>query len=144
MKFTFAAAALMILSLSSLLRAQSLDKEILARETQVWKSFVGPYPNAEAFQAMITPDYLCVEPTGILVNGAENVAELKRLTFSSFQILDPHVRSLSRDSAFIVARVRYEGTFDGQNISAETLSSTVWVKRNGKWLAQLHTETFKK
>jgi hypothetical protein len=40
--------------------------------------------------------------------------------------------------------VRYEGTFDGQNISAETLSSTVWVKRNGKWLAQLHTETFKK
>ena len=144
LKLRFAAAALVILSASPLLWAQSLDKEILARETQVWESFIGPHPNAGAFEALIAPDYLCIEPTGIVVTKAENVAELKRLTFSSFQIMDSQVRSISPDSAFIVAHIRYEGTVDGRKISGETLSSTVWVKRNGGWLALLHTETFKK
>jgi hypothetical protein len=35
--------------------------------------------------------------------------------------------------------VLIEAAAGDQNLSADTLTSTVWVKQNGKWLAQLHT-----
>jgi hypothetical protein len=90
------------------------------------------------------PDYLCIEANGVLMTKAENVAQLTHLTFSSFKIQDPQIRVLSPSAALIVARVRFAGTADGHSMSGETLTSTVWVKRGNKWLAQLHTETFTK
>ena len=73
----------------------------------------------------------------------ENVAQRTHLTFSSFKIQDPQVRVLSPSAALIVARVHFAGTANEQSMSGETLTSTVWVKRGDKWLAQLHTETAK-
>jgi hypothetical protein len=61
--------------------------------------------------------------------------------FSSIRITNPQVRKLSPTSAVIVARVRIEAAAGEQNLSTETLTSSVWVKQDGKWLAQLHTST---
>jgi hypothetical protein len=61
--------------------------------------------------------------------------------FSSIEIKSPQVRKLSPTSAVIVARVRIEAVTGEQNLSTETLTSSVWVKQDGKWLAQLHTST---
>jgi hypothetical protein len=41
----------------------------------------------------------------------------------------------------IVARVLIEAAAGEHNLSTETLTSSVWVKQHGKWLAQLHTST---
>jgi hypothetical protein len=41
----------------------------------------------------------------------------------------------------IVARVLIEAAAGEHNLSTETLTSSVWVKQDGKWLAQLHTST---
>ena len=144
LKLKFAIAAFALLFLSVGLQAQDLNKDILANETKVWNTFVGVQPNIEAFQQLMAPDYLCIEATGVLMSKADNIAQLKALTFSSYKIQDPQVRKLSSNSAVIVARVQFEGTAGGQKMSGETLTSTVWVKRGGKWLAQIHTETFKK
>ena len=54
--------------------AEDLNKVILAQETKVWESFVGSQPNAEAFGRLLTPDYVCIEPTGVLVNKEGNIA----------------------------------------------------------------------
>jgi hypothetical protein len=72
---------------------------------------------------------MCSHPTS-LKNG---------VVFSSIQIRNPQVKKLSPTSALIVARVLIEATAGGQNLSTETLTSTVWVKQHDKWLAQLHT-----
>lgn len=144
MPFKLSFIAILAAIAPSALYAQSLKTEILANETKVWRSFLGSHPDKAAFQRLIADDYLCIEPTGVLVTKAENIAELDHLTFSSFQIHDPQVRALSPSAALIVARLTYAGTVDGRSISGETLTSTVWVKRDGQWLAQSHTETFKK
>jgi hypothetical protein len=141
-RFTIAILASAILP--SILEAQDLKADMLANETKVWKTFLGTHPDTAAFAGLVTSDYLCIEATGVLMTKTENVAQLNHLTFSSFKIEDPQVRSLSLSSALIVARVRFSGTADGHSMSGETLTSTVWVKRDNKWLAQLHTETFKK
>lgn len=137
-------ATLAFAMLPSLVNAQDLNTDILANETRVWQTFLGSHPDTKAFERSVTSDYLCIEATGELMTRAENVAQLDHLTFSSFRIHDPQVRELSPTSALIVARVTFAGTEDGQSMSGETLTSTVWVKRGDKWLAKLHTETSKK
>ena len=137
-------AMLSFLLLCSMTQAQDLKADILANETKVWQTFLGAHPDTAAFERLVVPDYLCIEANGVLMTKAENVAQLTHLTFSSFKIQDPQIRVLSPSAALIVARVRFAGTADEQSMSGETLTSTVWVKRGNKWLAQLHTETFTK
>jgi hypothetical protein len=137
-------ALLSSLLLPFVIQAQDLKADILANETRVWQTFLGPHPDTTAFEQLVASDYLCIEANGVLMTEPENVDQLTHLTFSSFKIQNPQIRVLSPTAALIVARVRFAGTADGHTMAGETLTSTMWVKRGNKWLAQLHTETFTK
>ena len=132
-------------TLSSELKSPDLDgedlsREILACENKVYETFLGPQPDVEAFQKLTLPDYLYITQWGVMWTREENATSLRSgVVFSSIQIKNSKVRKLSPTSALIVARVLIEAAAGGQNLSAETLTSTVWVKQDGKWLAQLHT-----
>jgi hypothetical protein len=122
------------------LDGEDLSREILACENKVYKTFLGPQPDVEAWQKLTLPDYLYINFRGIIWTREENAISLKSgVVFSSIQIRNPQVKKLSPTSALIVARVLIEATAGGQNLSTETLTSTVWVKQHDKWLAQLHT-----
>ena len=132
-------------TLSSELKSPDLDgedlsREILACENKVYETFLGPQPDVEAFQKVTLPDYLYITQWGVMWTREENATSLRSgVVLSSIQIKNSKVRKLSPTSALIVARVLIEAAAGGQNLSAETLTSTVWVKQDGKWLAQLHT-----
>jgi len=122
------------------LDAEDLSREILACENKVYETFLGPQPDVEAFQKLILPDYLYITHNGVIWTGEENIISLKSgVAFSSIEIKNSQVRKLSPTSALIVARVLIEAAAGGHDLSTETLTSTVWVKQDGKWLAQLHT-----
>jgi uncharacterized protein (TIGR02246 family) len=122
------------------LEGEDLSKEILACENKVYETFLGPQPDVEAFQKLILPDYLYITHNGVIWTGEENIISLKSgVAFSSIEIKNSQVRKLSPTSALTVARVLIEAAAGGHDLSTETLTSTVWVKQDGKWLAQLHT-----
>jgi hypothetical protein len=122
------------------LEGEDLSREILACENKIYETFLGPQPDADAFQKLTLPDYLYITHRGIIWTREENVISLKSgVVFSSIQIKNSQVWKLSPTSALIVARVLIEAAAGGQNLSTETLTSTVWVKQDGQWLAQLHT-----
>jgi hypothetical protein len=122
------------------LEGEDLSREILSCENEVYKTFLGPKPDVEAFQKLILPDYIYITHRGAIWTREENVISLKSgVVFSSIQIKNPRVWKLSPTSALIVARVLIEAAAGGNNLSTETLTSTVWVKLDGKWLGQLHT-----
>lgn len=122
------------------LEEEDLNKEILACEKKVYDSLLGPQPDVESLQRLLLPDYLYIRPNGVILTKEENVASLKSgVVFSSIQINNPQVRKLSPTSTVIVARVLIEAAAGEHNLSSETLTSTVWVKQDGTWLAQLHT-----
>ena len=131
--------------MSSELKSADLDggdlsREILTCENKVYETFLGPQPDVEAWQKLTLPDYLYINFRGVIWTREENAISLKSgLVFSSIEIKNPQVRKLSPTSALIIARVLIEATAGGRDLSTETLTSTVWVKQNGKWLAQLHT-----
>ena len=122
------------------LEGEDLSKEILACENKLYETFLGPQPDVEAFQKLMLPDYLYITHNGVIWTGEENIISLKSgVAFSSIEIKNSQVRKLSPTSALIVARVLIEAAAGGQDLSTETLTSTVWVKQDGKWLVQLHT-----
>jgi hypothetical protein len=124
------------------LEVEDLSKEILACEKKVYETFLGPKPDVEALQKLLLPDYLYIQPKGVIWSREENLASLESgVAFSSIEIKNQQVRKLSPTSAVIVARVLIEAVAGEQNLSTETLTSSVWVKQDGKWLAQLHTST---
>jgi hypothetical protein len=124
------------------LGVEHLTKEILACERKVYETFLGPKPDVEALQELLLPDYVYIQSKGVIWTKEENIASLESgVVFSSIEIKHPQVRKLSPTSAVIVARVLIEAAAGEHNLSTETLTSTVWVKQDGKWLAQLHTST---
>ena len=127
---------------SAAVEVEDLSKEILACEKKVYETFLGPKPDVEALRELLLPDYLYIAPRGVIWTKEENLTSLKSgVVFSSIEVKDPQVRRLSPNSAVIVGRVFMEVAVDGRNLSTETLTSTAWVKQDGKWLAQLHTST---
>jgi Domain of unknown function (DUF4440) len=140
-KIKYVAFVLALLTVSVSMRAEDVQKDIIACETKMWQTFVGPQVDIEAFQRWLGWGYLDIDSAGVLYDGQENVPMLKSLTVSSFTMENPQVRTLSPNSAVITANIKWDGTRNGQKTSANVLSSTVWAKRNGRWQAQLHTET---
>jgi hypothetical protein len=124
------------------LEVEDLSKVILACEAKVYETFLGPKPDVEAFQRLLLLDYLYIQPKGVIWTREENLASLKSgVVFSSIEIKNPQVRKLSPTSVVIVAHVLIEAAAGEQNLSTETLTSSIWVKQDDKWLAQLHNST---
>jgi hypothetical protein len=124
------------------LEVEDLSRVILACEEKVYGTFLGPKPDVESLQKLLLPDYLYIQSEGVIWTREENLATLKSgVVFSSIEIKNPQVRKLSPTSAVIVAHVLIKAAAGEQNLSTETLTSTVWVRQDGKWLAQLHTST---
>jgi len=56
-------------------------------------------------------------------------------------IEDMHVRPLGDDAAIIAYKVKESMVVDGENVELEAFDSSVWTRRDGKWVCALHTES---
>jgi len=74
-------------------------------------------------------------PMELLVNGLDAFALTK------WDIVNPRVTWLGTDSAIVVYSWTGSGTYGERPLAPITLASTVWTRRDGKWLAVHHQET---
>lgn len=93
-----------------------------------------------AFQALVVPDGVWTTqqgfvPMNLLANG------LDAFQLRKWDIVNPRVTRLGDDSAILLYAWTVTGTFGDQPLPSTMLSSTIWVKRNDKWLAVHHQDT---
>jgi hypothetical protein len=119
-----------------------LAKELLYLEKKFWKSIKDNDVDA-ALQLTYEP---CI------VTGAQGVARIDKKTFATmmatgewtlhdFEIRDVQVQQLSDDVAIIGYKVHEELTVDGKPVILDAADASTWVKKNGRWLCALHTES---
>jgi hypothetical protein len=60
---------------------------------------------------------------------------------TKWDMVNPHVTSLGPESALVLYVWAGSGTFNNRPVAQTSLASTVWAKRNGRWLAVHHQET---
>jgi hypothetical protein len=119
-----------------------LQKELLELENQFWQCM----KDKNVAKAVEMTNDPCI------VTGAQGVAQIDKKTFvrlmetgnwvlHDFDIHDVQVQQLSDDVAIIGYKVREKLTVDGKPITMEAADASTWVKKNGRWLCALHTES---
>lgn len=91
-----------------------------------------------ALRSMMTEDYLSVED-GVSTRD-EVITNLSGCKLNKFTLSDRRQRTISASSLLTVYRVTEDATCGDKHYAGTFIATTVWVLRDGHWLAQVHTE----
>jgi hypothetical protein len=122
--------------------ATTREQEIIDIETQFWNAI----RDGDATGAASLVDEKC------LVTGAQGHSAIDRAMFMKmmesptwtlheFSFAKPTVIFPSDDVAIIAYKVTEKLTVDGKPLTLEAADASTWIRRNGKWLCALHTES---
>jgi hypothetical protein len=139
-----AAALLAIATVAAIrpvaLAAQSNAKtaELAAKEKELWDTFGSKKP--AAFGALLAPDFEYISDGG-LTDATELLklvprCDQRNYSFDHLQVLDS-----GPDSGVVLVHVKTDTVCDGEKTAPAFYAASTWVKRSGKWLLLVHTET---
>jgi hypothetical protein len=121
--------------------AQSNDttEEMLIKNERALHEAVAKADKA-SFRSLVLPDGVWTTregfvPMALLVDGLE-VFQLTK-----WDIINPRVTRLGDETAIVMYVWTGTGTFHSQPLTSTMLASTVWTRRNGKWVAVHHQQT---
>jgi len=120
----------------------AIERELVQLEKRYWQAL----KDKDLEAAIELTDEPCI------VAGAQGVGLIDHATYRAmmenatwtivdFEIRDDHVRLLGDETAIIAYRVHEELTVDGEPVSLDAADTSAWVRRDGRWLCALHTES---
>jgi ketosteroid isomerase-like protein len=120
----------------------TLEKELIGLETEFWNAIKA----GDIAAAVRLSDEPCI------VTGAQGVAQLDKKTFTQmmekanwtlrdFKIDNAKVQRLSDDVAIIGYKVHEDLMVDGKPMSLDAADASTWVRKNGRWVCAMHTES---
>ena len=122
---------------------KTIDKDLLELEKQYWQAI----KDKDVSTVVQLTDDPCV------IAGAQGIGSVDRkalarmvqaatYTLDDFKVMDDaKVRLLRDDVAILAYRVREELTVEGKPVTLEAADTSTWVRRDGRWLCALHTES---
>jgi len=121
----------------------AVENQLLELERQYWQAL----KDRDDLGALRLSDDPCI------VAGATGIASLDHRALAGmlkqgtwqlrdFQIdPDVKVKMLGDDVAVLAYKVREDLTVDGKPVRLEAADASTWVRRDGRWLCALHTES---
>jgi hypothetical protein len=115
------------------------NADIENQEKQIWDTLKGK--KHDEFASMLADDYIEVYPGGVN-RKQDTVEQVKKFEPTDIQFSDWKVTKLGPDAALVTYTVNTKGKFDGKELPPNPVrGSSVWVRRDGKWLGIFHQET---
>ena len=116
----------------------NLEARLIASEKAVWNALLtGRFDD---FANMLAEDFLGVSAETVK-NKTEDVAETGHLKFKKADLSNFKVQMPNKDNAVVIYELNVEAvTPDGGNLAGTYRSTSVWVKRGGKWLILNHSD----
>jgi len=109
---------------------------IEAKENAAWQAFKDK--NADAFQKVVDKDIRCAYDVGIN-KMSDELNDMKNEDIKSFKLTDFDSFSDEKDVIVTTYKVDLQATQNGQDISGNYNSGSVWKLENGQWMAIFHT-----
>ena len=120
----------------------TVEQELIDLEKQYWQAI----QDKDADAAMRLSDDPCI------VTGAQGVARIDRkalagmlagssFTLHDFKLSDVQVQLLRDDVAILAYKVHENLSVDGKPVTIAAADASTWVRRNGRWVCALHTES---
>ena len=120
-------------------RAQS-QRIIIATERKFWEAWKNK--DLKVFRANLSADSIMISDQGVGTK-ASTLKDMESMPceVKSYELSDLKVKFLDSNNAILTYRSTQDATCGGQQVPAAVWSSSVYVRRNGKWLAAAHQET---
>jgi hypothetical protein len=114
------------------------DKALIANERALYDAVAKA--DKASFRSLVLSEGVWTTKPGfvpmkLLVDGLDN------FKITKWDIVNPHVTWIDENAAIVLYAWTGTGTFHNQPLASTTLASTVWTRRNGKWVAVHHQET---
>jgi len=116
----------------------ALDKALIANEHRINEAVAKG--DKAAFSALVSSDSAMADESGYMTT-ADFLPVFDTVKVSSWKMSDEKVHWAGPNAAVVTYVWTGKGTFQGQPIPDKTYSSTVWTKKDGKWVAIYHQES---
>lgn len=122
----------------SSMKPNSDEQALMAMEKAAWQNLVNK--KYDDFDKMLADDYQGVYSDGIMTKAAETSA-VRKMSFKSADVSDVKVTMLDKNVALVTAVVKANMVGeDGKEMNNTSRTSSVAVKRNGKWMIVYHSD----
>jgi hypothetical protein len=143
-RLIFAALALFLLATGVRLYAQTevaVEKSLESKEHAGWQAWKDH--NAKLIEGMIPENALNIAD-GMVTKGKEQV--IKGVTDSGckvngFSLSDFSFMWLDKDTVVMMYTATQDATCSGKKQSDKVVATSIWQKKNGKWMSPFHQET---
>jgi uncharacterized protein (TIGR02246 family) len=121
----------------------TIERELVDLERQYWRALKNK--DVEAALALTDEPCIVVGAQGVgLLDHRTYVGMIENATWSivDFEIGDDvQVRVLGDDTAVLAYTVHEELMVDDERVAFDAADTSAWVRRDGRWLCALHTES---
>ncbi len=124
-------------ALSKMPKDSKVEAEIIALEKQAWQAWKNK--NTNFFQNFLVNDALSVNADGVS-DKAQIIEYYRSCNVKSFSLSDFKFRMLDKNSALIAFAATQDAVCSGIPNPATVRVSSVYVKRDGKWLNSFYSE----
>lgn len=123
--------------------ALTRDEQAVAEaERQYWQAIKDE--DAEAASRLTDESCLMAGSQGVgRINHETLAAMMKAPTWSlkHFDLSDVDVHMVTPDVAVVAYKVHEDLVVDGKSVSLDAADASTWLKRDGRWVCALHTES---
>jgi len=112
--------------------------DVVSLEKKTWELW--QKHDKGGFASLMDSDFINVDKHGVATK-AQNVAEIDNLIKESYELSDFQIHQIDPDAIFLTYRAKLRGTYKGTRIDGTYHVSSVWAKREGRWLNVLYHET---
>jgi ketol-acid reductoisomerase len=133
------AASTAALGQAKMSKDSKVESMVIAMEKQSWQEWKNK--NATWFQTNLSEDFLSVHNSGVenkasVVKTIAADCDVKSLSLDNIKFV-----MLNNDTAMMTYAASQDAVCSGSSIPANVLVAVVYVKRGGKWMQALYTET---
>lgn len=107
-------------------------------ERQGWEAL--KVKDYRTYVGVLAEDFLDIEPVGIITKSEEEKA-ITQLTVDAYKWEGLRIVHLSPDVTLLVYKATQKANLGGQPVPTPTWVSSLWIKRNGRWLNAFVQET---
>jgi ketosteroid isomerase-like protein len=120
----------------------TIEQDITSLEREYWDAL----RNRDLATAKKLTDDPCIVtgPQGAATIDQKQFAQMfesETWTLNDYELQDVQVREVSDDVAVIAYKVTEQMTVEGKPLTLEAADASTWVRRDGRWLCVLHTES---
>lgn len=135
-------AVMLILVITTVAAAGELKEDLVTLEKAGWKAWAKG--DGEFFRKNLTEDHVQVVAGAGWVVGREAIAtEIAKgaCEVKSYDFHDIKLRHLAKDVAILSYTATQDASCEGNQMPAKVYATSVYVKKDGKWLAANYQET---